>query len=152
MRLTVNSSFLGDAVLTPKGDKLYYCASFEGGPDLWVHDLKEHSTKLLIKGVGGGRMHTDKEGKNIFLVSGGQLKKIDVGSSSTKNISYRAEFAYRPAEERAYIFRHAWRQVQDKFYDPNIHGIDWAGYRKAYERFLPHINNVGQRINGHSPS
>ena len=141
MRLTVNSSFLGDAVLTPKGDKLYYCASFEGGPDLWVHDLKEHSTKLLIKGVGGGRMHTDKEGKNIFLVSGGQLKKIDVGSSSTKNISYRAEFAYRPAEERAYIFRHAWRQVQDKFYDPNIHGIDWAGYRKAYERFLPHINN-----------
>lgn len=24
MRLTVNSSFLGDAVLTPKGDKLYY--------------------------------------------------------------------------------------------------------------------------------
>lgn len=33
VRLTVNSSFMGDAVLTPKGDKLYYLAAFESGYD-----------------------------------------------------------------------------------------------------------------------
>ena len=63
MRLTVNSSFLGDAVLTPKGDKLYYCAAFESGYDLWEHDFKENTTKLLIKGVGGGSMFADKKVK-----------------------------------------------------------------------------------------
>ena len=31
--------------------------------------------------------------------------------------------------------------MKDKFYDTNIHGVDWEGYRKTYERFLPHINN-----------
>jgi hypothetical protein len=31
--------------------------------------------------------------------------------------------------------------VKDKFYDPNLHGVDWEGYRKTYERFLPYINN-----------
>ncbi|MDE6459271.1 MAG: PDZ domain-containing protein, partial [Paramuribaculum sp.] len=56
-------------------------------------------------------------------------------------ISFSAEFNWRPAEEREYIFNHAWRQVQDKFYDPAIHGIDWKGYHDDYARFLPHINN-----------
>lgn len=141
MRLTVNSSFLGDAVLTQKGDKLYYCAAFENGYDLWVHNFKENTTKLLIKGVGGGTMFPDKKGENIFLVSGGQLKKIEIKDSKTKPIAFKAEFSYRPAKEREYIFHHTWRQVLDKFYDPQIHGINWAGYGKAYEKFLPHINN-----------
>ena len=40
VRLTVNSSRLSDAVLTPKGDVLYYLAAFEGDYDLLEHKLK----------------------------------------------------------------------------------------------------------------
>ena len=141
IRLTINSSNMGDAVLTPKGDKLYYCAAFESGYDLWERNFKENTTKLLIKGVGGGTMFTDKKGENLFLVSGGQLKKVAVKDSKTENIPFKAEFSYRPPQEREYIFSHVWRQVEDKFYDPTIHGIDWEGYKKAYARYLPHINN-----------
>lgn len=140
-RLTINSSHMGDAVLTPKGDKLYYCAAFEGGFDLWERNFRENSTKLLIKNVGGGSMSIDKDGKYIYLLSGGAIKKITIGESKVTGVSFAADFHYRPAEERAYIFDHAWRQVKDKFYDPDLHGVDWEGYRKAYERFLPHINN-----------
>ena len=39
------------------------------------------------------------------------------------------------------MFDHVWRQVKDKFYDKNLHGVDWEGYRKTYERFLPYISN-----------
>ena len=49
VRLTVNSSRLSDAVLTPKGDVLYYLAAFEGDYDLWEHKLKENTTKILLK-------------------------------------------------------------------------------------------------------
>lgn len=141
MRLTIHSSSLGDAVLTPKGDKLYYCAAFEKGYDLWERDFKENTTKLLLKDVGGGDLLTDKKGENLFLLSGGKLKKIDIKDNKKEEIGFKADFTYRPAEERAYIFHHTWRQVADKFYDPTIRGIDWAGYEKAYEKFLPHINN-----------
>ena len=141
IRLTINSSNMGDAVLTPKGDKLYYCAAFESGYDLWERNFKENSTKILIKGVGGGRMFADKKGENLFLVSGGQLKKVEIKDSKTKGIPFKAEFSYRPPQEREYIFNHIWRQVEDKFYDPTIHGIDWEGYKTAYARYLPHINN-----------
>lgn len=139
-RLTINSSHLGDAFLTKKGDKLYYFASFEQGSDLWVHDLKENSTKLLIKGVGGS-IFPDEKGENLFLLSQGRLKKIEISSNSVKDIAFSAPFEYRPKEERTYMFHHAWQQVKDKFYSPDLHGIDWNAYRKAYERFLPHINN-----------
>ena len=141
IRLTANSSALGDALLSPDGDKLYYCAAFEKGYDLWVHDLKEKSTKLLLKDVGRGTLFADKKMENLYLTSRGKLKKIDLKDNKEKPIAFKAEFNYRPAEERAYIFRHAWRQVLDKFYDPTLRGIDWEGYRKAYARFLPHINN-----------
>ena len=141
VRLTVNSSHLGDAVLTKKGDVLYYLTSFEKGYDLWEHNLKENSTKLLKKEVGYGELLPDKEGKNIFLCTGGQLKKIEVAGSKISPIEFEAFFDYRPYEERAYIFDHVGRQVNDKFYVPDLHGVDWKGYQEAYRRFLPHINN-----------
>lgn len=141
IRLTVNSSNLGDAVLTPKGDKLYYCTSFEDGFDLWEQNLKEKSTKLLIKNVGRGSLFTDKKVENLFLAASGKLKKVNLKDSKVEPIAFKADFSYRPAQEREYIFHHAWRQVADKFYDPILHGIDWKGYEKAYEKFLPYINN-----------
>lgn len=141
LKLTINSSNLGDAILTPKGDKLYYCAAFEKGYDLWVRDFRENSTKLLIKEVGGGTLLADKKKENLFLLSGGKPTKVNIKDSKKEAIPFKADFTYRPAAERAYIFHHAWRQVADKFYDPTIHGIDWAGYEKAYEKFLPFINN-----------
>jgi len=141
VRLTGNSSFLGDALLTPKGDKLYYIASFEGPGDLWMHDLKENDTKIVLKGVGSGALLPDKEGKNVFMLSNGGIKKIEIEGTKLKGIDFEARFNYKPAQERAYIFDHIWRQVKEKFYDPTIRNIDWDSYHKAYERFLPYINN-----------
>lgn len=141
IRLTVNSSHLGDAILTPKGDKLYYQAAFEGGFDLWKHDLKENRTNIVLKDVGRGSLTADAKGENIFSCSGGALRKINLEKEEIKPIEFEAVFNYRPYGEREYMFSHIWQQVQDKFYVPDLHGADWKGYRESYMRFLPHINN-----------
>lgn len=141
VRLTVNSSNMGDAIIDSKGEKVYYQAAFEGGYDLWCHDLKEGSTTLMMKGIGGGGFVADKDIKNLFLCNGSSIKKIDLGSKATTNIDFEAPFNYKPAEERQYLFDHVWRQVADKFYDPKMQGVDWEYYRKVYEKFLPYINN-----------
>ena len=140
VRLTVNSSRMGDAILDSKGEKIYYQAAFEGGYDLWCHDLKENTTTLMMKNIGGGGFVADKDVKNLFLCNGG-IKKIDLASKQTKGIDFEAPFNYKPAEERQYLFDHIWRQVKDKLYDPNLQGVDWDGYRKVYERYLPYIDN-----------
>jgi len=142
VRITVNSSHLGDAVLTPKGDKLYYQASFEDGYDLWMHDLKENKTNIVLKGVGGGMMIPDKDSENLYMCTrGGGIKKVSISSGSAKPVEFEAFFNYMPYDERQYIFDHIWRQVNDKFYVKDLHGIDWNGYKEAYKRFLPYINN-----------
>ena len=141
VRLTVNSARLGDAVLSKGGDTLYYQAAFEGDMDLWKHDLRENKTEIVLKGVGGGPMMADKDGKNLFVCTHGGIKKIDVAKGKPEPVSFEANFNYRPQEEREYIFNHIWQQVKDKFYVEDIHGVDWEGYRENYKRFLPYINN-----------
>ena len=140
VRLTANSSHLGDYALSPGGDTLYYQATFEDDYDLWEHDFLEQTTSLVLKDVGQGTMFADKEFRNLFLRAG-SIKKIDLGRYRTETIAFEATFNNRPYQERQYLFDHVWRQVKEKFYDTNLHGIDWAGYRKTYERFLPHISN-----------
>lgn len=141
LRLTVNSCRLGDAVLSNDGNALYYQAAFEGGFDLWKHDLQDKSTKIVLKGVGGGGMLADKDFKNLYLCSGGSIEKIDIGGNSSKNVDFEARFNYKPYQEREYMFNHVWQQVKDKFYKVDLHGVDWEGYKKSYARFLPYINN-----------
>ncbi len=139
IRLTVNSSHMADAILSPGGDTLYYQASFEGGYDLWKHDLVENKTEIVMKSVGYG-LEADKGFKHLYVYNNG-IKQIDIAKNSQKNIDFEANFNYRPYEERAYIFNHVWQQVKDKFYDPKIHGVDWDGYKQTYAKFLPYINN-----------
>ena len=141
VRLTRHSSSLGDAVLSKKGDKLYYQASFEKGSDLWCQDLKENSTKLVMKNIGYGQMIPDKKGEHFYLCTRGGISQVTVKDGKSKSVTFEALFDYKPAQERQYIFDHAWQQVKDKFYKEDIHGIDWDGYRDAYRRFLPSINN-----------
>ncbi len=140
VRLTVNSSRLGDFVLNKKGDVLYYTTSFEGGRDLWKHDLKEDKTERISKGIGYGSLLWDADMKSLFICSGG-IKKYEVASGKLSTIGFEAPFNYKPYVERQYLFNHIWQQVKDKFYDPNLHGVDWAGYKQTYEKFLPYINN-----------
>lgn len=140
-RLTGSSSNLGDYYLSPKGDKLYYSASAtEGGRNLLVHDLKKGETKVLLKGISGGFV-ADKDGKNLFVISGSGMKKIDLASADAKSIDFEAPYDRKPSKEREYIYDHMWKQVKDKFYDANLHGVDWDAYGEHYRRFLPYINN-----------
>lgn len=140
-RLTGNSSNMIDYYLSPKGDKLYYAArSTEGGYNMMVKDLKEGDTKVLLKGVAGA-MIPDKKGDNLFVETGRGFKKVKLASSDVEDIEYNALYDRKPSLERAYIFDHASRQVADKFYDENLHGVDWDYYTSHYREFLPYISN-----------
>ena len=67
VRITPNSSRLGDAIISKDGESLYYFSAFEGSPDLWKMDLRKHETKLLSKG-GSGNLQMDKDAEGILKV------------------------------------------------------------------------------------
>jgi Tol biopolymer transport system component/C-terminal processing protease CtpA/Prc len=141
-RLTLHTADLGEAVLDPKGEKLIYLAKFEKGYDLWTSDLRTKETKVLVKlDAKEATVARSEDGKALFVLADGRLSKVDAESGKRDPVVVNGEMVLRPRAERAYIFEHAWRQVQKKFYVADLHGVDWKGYREAYARFLPHIRN-----------
>lgn len=141
VRLTGSSTLLVDYYVTPKADKLYYTApATEGGYNLYKRDLRKDETTVLAKGRGGG-FEVDRKGENLYMFSNGGIVKIDLASGSAKTVEYSAPYDRHPSLEREYMFDHAWQQVKDKFYDENIHGVDWERYKAEYRKFLPHVNN-----------
>ncbi len=142
VRLTTGSANLSSFEMSPEGDKLYFMASYEDKYDVWVLDTRSKELKSLAKtNSGPGTVKLDKEGKNLFVLADGKLSKIEIEKTKVNPIAVSAEMTLNAAKEREYIFHHAWRQVKKKFYDPELHGIDWEMYRDTYARFLPHINN-----------
>jgi tricorn protease len=39
------------------------------------------------------------------------------------------------------IYNEAWRQMKYFFYDPHMHGVDWAAIQKKYAPLLPYVKN-----------
>ena len=140
-RLTPLSATMGDYVLSADGDKLYYVAVDPAGDaNLMEHNLREDETKVLAKGISGG-IEPDAKVENIYVITRGGMKKVSLSSGSAEAIEFEAPYDRHPSLEREYIYDHMLSQVKDKFYDVNLHGVDWEGYGEAYRRFLPYINN-----------
>ncbi len=142
IRLTPNSSNMGSAIISQDGETLYYLSSFEKGYDLWKMDLRKKETKLLHKmDAGWASMELDKEGKTLFLLGSKAMQKMDLSSDALKTITYQANVKMDLAAEREYMFDHVYKQQQKRFYNTNMHGVDWDAMTAAYRKFLPHINN-----------
>lgn len=142
VRLTPNSSDMGSTIISKDGEALYYLSAFEGGYDLWKMDLRKKETKLLQKmDAGWANMELDEDGKNLFLLGGKSMQKMDMASNELKSINYRAAMKMDLAAEREYMFDNVYKQQQKRFYNLNMHGVDWDAMSTAYRKFLPHINN-----------
>lgn len=142
LRLTINSSSISDYAISPDNSKIYYLSSFEKGYDLWVTEPRTHETKILAK-LGGSRsgIKMSKDGKTLYVANNGSIIKVDEATGKVTPIGISGEMVLDAAKEREYIFEHCWRQVEKKFYDPKLHGVNWKMYHDTYARFLPYISN-----------
>ncbi len=139
IRLTPMSSNLSGMALSKDGEKLYFMTSFEKGYDLWEMDVREKSMKITKK-MGQGGAHLVVKDDNIFLLSGGNLQKVDKGGKSTP-IKFDATMELDLAAEREYMFNHVFLQTEKRFFMKDHHGVDLDMMKEAYQPFLAHIKN-----------
>ncbi len=141
-RLTPNSSRLGSALINKDATKLYYLSAFEDDYDLWVHDLREKTTKLLSKLKGGNAsLSTDKDQKTLFILGSKKMQKMDFSGEKLTPIDYKAEMKLDLDKEREFMFNYVQREEKERFYHVDMHGVDWDNLTAHYRKFLPHINN-----------
>ena len=142
VRLTPMSSKLSGAVLSKDGDKLYFLSSFEKGYDLWELDVREKSTKILKKLDGGGaRLVLNKKGDNIYVLSGGNLQKIETKGGKSTSIKYDNTMLLDRAAEREYMYNHVFLQESKRLFRCDHNGADFEQVKQDFHPFLAHINN-----------
>ncbi|WP_300698337.1 S41 family peptidase [uncultured Bacteroides sp.] len=142
VRLTPYSSDMSNAILDKEGKNLYYMASTQSGRVLWKMELRKQESKWLHSvDAGWASMELDKDGKNLFILSSKSMQKMAMSSNELKPVRFSASLKLDFAAEREYMFDHVYKQQQKRFYNTNMHGVDWNAMTAAYRKFLPHINN-----------
>ena len=143
VRLSMHSSDLAAAELTPDRETLVYLARFEKGYDLWKYTPRSKEIELVAK-IGAERsadLKLDAEGKKAIVLADERLMTVELAGGKMEPIKVAAKLELKAAAERAALFEHAWRQTEKKFYVESMHGVDWAAMKAAYAKFLPDIDN-----------
>lgn len=140
MRMTPMSSNLSSYIITDDGETLYYITQGQDKKQLWKIGLRKDEVKLVGNVDGASNFDSSSDGKTLFLF-GSSMKKLDPKSDKMTPITAKATMDLDAAAEREFMFDNISREVSERFYTADLHGVDWPAMTAAYRKFLPHINN-----------
>jgi len=126
---------------------------------------------------GGNEPQWSRDGRNIYTMINGHVYSVAVPASTDSGDSAaprggaaggrgaatataaatpgagprKVDFTVRmiidrPAE-RKQVFEEAWRVMKNRFYDPNMHGVNWAAAQDKYESVLEHVADTEELHN-----
>ena len=108
---------------------------------LMTFDMKKREAKEVMSGIDGYDLSAD--GKKILyraqqtfgIIDAVAGKKVGDGKIETGGLEIKVD----PESEWAQEYNEAWRLERDFFYDPNMHGVDWAAMKARYAPLLKHV-------------
>jgi tricorn protease len=109
--------------------------------DIMVYDLAEREGGTVLPKVAGYTLSAD--GQKILYRSNGTFGIIDAKADQkpaekplrTDEMMAKVD----PRAEWSQMFRDAWRQERDFFYDPGMHGVDWDRMYERYAQLVPYV-------------
>ncbi|HZC35438.1 MAG TPA: hypothetical protein VE242_07480, partial [Chthoniobacterales bacterium] len=149
VRLTLASSRIRYAALSKDGEQLVYLAKSDKGFEIWLLKPRAKELKRLGEieapekefGALPRQLFLDKDDKNAFVLVDGHINKVDLAFAKIEPVKFDAEKEIDGTAERNYLFEHIWRQIKEKFYVADMHGVSWDYYKAVYARYLPFIND-----------
>ena len=127
--------------LTASADALFYVRVEGQDRSLWRYDLKERKEEKVLDGVEGYDLSRD--GKKLLLRTGKEWTiadaKAGLAAGTGKLDLSGLKVKLDPRAEWAQMFEDGWRITRDWFYDPAMHGVDWAAMKKRYGALVPFV-------------
>ena len=125
-----------------KGHLIYTRGSRRGGGEgtsIKIFDVEDEDRKekTVIGGTGAFVMSAD--GKKLLVRQGSKMAIVKAAASQKmdKPLSLSGmRVVLQPRVEWKQVFHDAWRIYRDFFYDPHMHGVDWAAVREHYGEML----------------
>jgi len=109
---------------------------------LRAFSFKKKEAKVLVKSLTDFQVSADRkklliQNKKDFTVVDADAKEIpeDEGAVNTEAWMLNVN----PVAEWKQILNESWRIARDFFYDPAMHGVDWAAVHTKYDKMLPAV-------------
>jgi tricorn protease len=144
-----------EGAISADGSKVAFASSGATGSDLWVASssggqlvrvTNDHPSPSQIQ---WSRRFPNtvyfKSGKGKLYMasaSGTDLASLFSGKSGSSGganpIPFKVKMTVSRDEEFAEMVEQSWRALEDNFYDPKFHGVDWNAIRQKYKPLVKH--------------
>ena len=120
----------------------------QDGDDLWVATADGSSVTRLTT---GNQRPTQIQwsrffGNMIYFRDGaGNVRVASIGGgpgsapAALSSIGFTAKMTVRDEDLFAEMFEQSWRLLNENFYDPRFHGVDWLRVRERYRPLVKHV-------------
>ena len=131
---------LNPFVLNDKEEtRVIYVSDQDGKNNLWVTTLKpfEKPETKKIEGAAGGGYQMVKAGSKYYVLIGGSINELNLSQEKLKKIDVSYTFNKNLMSEFKQMYYEVWANLDENYYDPAFHGVDWKKMEKRYEKYLP---------------
>ncbi len=128
-------------VLTPDGDKYLFLANIMGKQEIWSVNTDGDLELTQISKGGGGKsnLRMSDDGKWVFFLENGKIKKAAVAGGKQETLSFSASMDVDEFALNHQKFSETWQMLNTYFYDSGFHGTNWA---EVYEKYEPVVSHV----------
>ena len=127
-----------DLSISPDGKALLLRARVAGQTNLYTFSIEELAKEppvarqLTSTAAPKDSAQFSPDGKEVFFLEQGKMQVLTVESRLAKPLAVTAELDIDFAREKEEMFRQAWTDLRDTFFDPNFNGVDWSAVRAEY--------------------
>ncbi len=117
---------------------LFYINDFEDRIFLRKIDFEGKKDEVISE-ITGGRIESvsfNDSTSSLFYLQNGRIRNLNTGSKKVTDTPFSLNYSYN----RQSVFKKVFDQIHAayarRFYDPDMHGVDWQALR---EKFLPYL-------------
>jgi tricorn protease len=125
--------------LSADGQTVYFRSRDDEGPGLFSIGIDGRNRQKLVAGPFQGITPTTDR-RSVFYEQNNELWKMEMsGQRRRSRVPFELTVRVDQRQEWAQILNESWRVMKYRFYDPNMHGKDWATIRAQYEPLLKYV-------------
>lgn len=124
--------------LSSDGETIYFLSRDDSGSGLFSIGIDGEDRKKVAEGSFSGMMPT-ADRKTVFYRQGSNVYQMPLSNKNKERIDFSFTVTVDKKAEWRQIFDESWRVMKYRFYDENMHGVDWDAMKRKYEPLLEYV-------------
>jgi len=128
--------------IDPKGDWYYFVGGGGRERDLFrVNRFGEEQEEITKGGTNPTAVILAPDGKNLHFLKRGKPQQVAAKGGKAEGPDFTARLTIDRPVVRERVLDEAWRTLRDRFYDPDMHGVDWRKMREKYGAMVRRVRH-----------